>query len=115
MKVSHCLHRSHSDKCLHDPFLSQTQAFCSRFHLVALEKVGQIFYKVVCETKFGMQTLGEEPGNKATQTFGSPLCCFLGQYYTAVETATKALQLVNGYVMRGKPVIVSYGHGDSSS
>ena len=91
----------------------------------------------VCETKFETQTWGEEwPGNKATRLqnlkhqhggrnglgtmFDSSLCCFLCQcflclQYTAVETATKALQLVNGYVMRGKPVIIVYGRGDSSS
>ena len=43
------------------------------------------------------------------------LCCSLCQLQTAVETATKAHQLVNGYVMRGKPVIIAYGHADSIS
>ena len=30
-----------------------------------------------------------------------------------VETATKALQLVNGYVMQNKPVVITYGHGST--
>jgi hypothetical protein len=35
-------------------------------------------------------------------------------YITGVEKATEALELINGYILRKKPMILQYGHTLSS-
>jgi hypothetical protein len=35
-------------------------------------------------------------------------------YFTGVEKATEALELINGYILRKKPMIIQYGHALSS-
>ena len=46
------------------------------------------------------------PGGKVI----SFLNCLLSLFSLGIAEATSVLELVNGYVMQGKPVIISYGH-----
>ena len=38
----------------------------------------------------------------------------LSAFPVAMETATKALQLANGYIIRDKPLVISYGRDRDS-
>ncbi|KAH7445706.1 hypothetical protein KP509_01G021100 [Ceratopteris richardii] len=35
--------------------------------------------------------------------------------FSDVETSSKALQLLNGYILRGKPVVIQFGHGNTET
>ena len=43
-------------------------------------------------------------------------CCMYLYIFsiTGVEKATEALELINGYILRKKPMILQYGHTSSS-
>jgi len=46
-------------------------------------------------------------------TFFNTFCTHIF-YVTGVEKATEALELINGYILRKKPMIIQYGHTLSS-
>ena len=45
----------------------------------------------------------------------SPLFNMISCKSTDTETSSKALQLLNGYMLKGKPMVIEFGHHSSSS
>ena len=45
----------------------------------------------------------------------SPLFNMISCKSTDTETSSKALQLLNGYILKGRPMVIEFGHHNSSS